>query len=290
MERLIPWESIPDYGSTTTTTYELDSMQQVLSGRQTENTVSPSAIINPDDEFFLTPPKTSRGVPTTPYSGVVFILAEIDSDHDGIVDQYERGTGFLVSPNVVVTCAHCVVATNKLNIVNVKIYPYTHQYERPDTTNNTYISPLSCTYSSDFVYYANRNERQQDYLDWAIITLQSSVEGANNFACSYNTSVLTSNLLIRVSGYPRLEEDDEDTKNYCYLTTTIGQVTEISTYMLSFDANMEGGNSGSPVYYNNTCYAICRGVYQLPGTPLYNEGVKITQELYNIICNRIVLS
>lgn len=104
-ERVIPWESIPDYSRTTTTTYELASMQQVLSGRQTENTVSPFAIINPDDEFFLTPPKTSRGVPTTPYSGVVFILAEIDSDHDGIVDKYERGTGFLVSPNVVVTCS-----------------------------------------------------------------------------------------------------------------------------------------------------------------------------------------
>ena len=137
---MIPWESISDYSRTTTTTYELASMQQVLSGRQTKNTVSPFAIINPDDEFFLTPPKTSRGVPTTPYSGVVFILAEIDSDHDGIVDDYERGTGFLVSPNVVVTCAHCVVATNKLNIVNVKIYPYTHQYERPDTTKHSSLS------------------------------------------------------------------------------------------------------------------------------------------------------
>ena len=274
-QRVIPAEEIFNYAATTTTTYELPSMASELArlSEMEAPQAQPTSIISPLD-FTLSPPfNYGRYQPRS--SGTMLLLLGIDEDGDGTTDRFERGTGFMVSPNVMVTAGHCIIWSNaNETVVEVRVYPFYHGSPRPDKIDEDFIYPLTWVTSTEY-------PESIEY-DWCIMTLQESIPNAFNFACSYNQNL--NNAYVNINGYPMLNNNEDD----CYQRNSAGYVQSVSDRMIFYNNNTLGGSSGSAVYlpnHSSVCVAIhTRGV---GNGVYYNSGVRITQDLYNYICNRI---
>lgn len=306
-ERIISPDEIFDYSATTTSTYELDSMAAYVA--QLEQVASPALIVDPDGSFERTSPKDSNGDPVVPYSGVVYLMIGIDWDDDGITDYYDanRGTGFMVGPDVMATAAHCVLGTGESNeypITSIRVYPLHHGYSEPaEAYPDVYefVYPERWTYSTAYTdAIANDDLATAFKYDWCIMKLQEPILGVYNFACVYNTSSLVGTT-IKLSGYPacpnvdceNCNDNDEETVctiNRGYQITSTGTVTYMDNQVLRYNCNSKGGHSGGPIYNASTyvCYAIHSGSNGVYGSSsAYNRGVVITEFIYNVIADYI---
>jgi len=300
----IPIDSVFDYASTTTTTYELAGMTSELPRLEAMNqmydsSVLPVSVVDPSKYFMNTAPQTIDG-PQPPFSGVVLILTGYDKNGDGI-KEWSRGTGFMVAPDVMVTAAHNVVkydANDQFLNTEVRVYPfYDAGSLHPLNTNVDYIYPARwrCYEYEPALKKNDYDTGDLDVLDydWCVMKLQESIENAYNFACS--TAITTiSNSRIAVSGYPKCVLMSCGNTTDCKHQETFGQystygtATAITPYRIEFNNNTKGGMSGGPVYdvYTTICYAINSYEYNDCSG---NGATIITPNIYNAIADYINL-
>lgn len=274
-QRVIPAEEIFNYAATTTTTYELPSMASELArlSEMEAPQAQPTSIISPLD-FTLSPPfNYGRYQPRS--SGTMLLLLGIDEDGDGTTDRFERGTGFMVSPNVMVTAGHCIIWSNaNETVVEVRVYPFYHGSPRPDKIDEDFIYPSTWVYSTQY--------RPGNVHDWCIVTLQESIPNAYFYPCStYNSNI--ENAYASVTSYPQLNGNEDD----CYQRESIGRILASQDGILVHNCNTDKGSSGAPISTRDIAFPyVCVGIH-VGDAVISNIGVRITETLYNYICNRI---
>ncbi len=284
-KRVIPWESIPDYSSSTSTTYELDAMAselprlaQMIAACQ-NTSASPFTVVDPDEPYIFTPPKTGN-VYNVPYSGVVYLMLGITLNNGSPYPNWSRATGFMVAPDVMVTAGHAFV-DEEYEITQVRVYPYHHSSMQPSVYYGDYIYPERWV-CADF---ADAMESGADDLldhDWCVVKLQEPLPDAFYFTCTYELLSYTTHPVF-ISGYPTCT-DPACTNNPCYnqdfyQVTSEGYATQVSPNLIRYTNNTYAGNSGSPVYFPSY---VCVGIHTMGGIP-YNTGTKITEDIYNVI-------
>ncbi|MBQ8497420.1 MAG: trypsin-like peptidase domain-containing protein [Clostridia bacterium] len=288
--RTIPIDSIPDYASMTTTTYELDSMAAELPrltaiNRAMESTVLPFSIVDKTKSFIHTPPTTD------PYSGVVLLLTWVDINGNNIAEdnEWKRGSGFMVAPDVMVTAAHHVVKykDGEYLDVEVRIYPYYDSDYQPSVNSTDFIYPKSwiCYDYIPAIEAANGNGGLVSALnyDWCVMKLQEELPNVYNYACSVNIQSSGTSLFI-VSGYSKCTScslSSSCNHQTYHQYSSSGTITRKTDYRVYFTNNTNGGVSGSPFYNAQTkvCYAI---VNSEVGTT-ENGGTLINENIYNAI-------
>ena len=282
-KRVIPWESIPDYSSTTSTTYELAAIASELPklaqmrAAQAGASVSPFSVIDPDGPYTLTPPRTGNTY-NVPYSGVVYLMLGITLSSGSQHHTFSRATGFMVAPDVIVTAGHAFV-DEEHEITEVRIYPYYHSSVQPSINYGYYIYPERwvCADYADTI-----GTSEADNHDWCVVKLQEPLPDAFYFPCTYELLSYTTHPVF-ISGYPSCTDVTCTIENCMnqdfHQVTSEGYATQVSPYLLRYDNNTYGGNSGSPVYLPSY---VCVGIHSKGGIT-YNQGVKITEDIYNVI-------
>ncbi len=257
-ETLISKETVASYSEIYSSTDKLLVEKNIIrevSEFATKPQVGTKSIIGLDARV-PTPPTSD------PYSGVMLLSMRVVSPEG---EEYvSQATGFLVAPNVLVSCAHSLVYTGTDRVIEMKVYANVHQ---ASLNGCDYVHPESWIYST--AYLDNPNDRKND---WVVIKLQENISGYY-FTCTPNrVSVGTS---CYISGYPGDHNYYQYTSEgylYCYSATDVAHYTNDTV----------GGMSGAPVYTDsNICFAI-----HTSGTAdgVTNSGCPITQGVYDSIC------
>lgn len=166
---------------------------------------------------------------SVPYYGIAYLSITME---DGT--SY-RGTGFMISPNTMLTAGHCLKKTST-KAKSVTVYPGRNGTSKPITAKMT-------KYYVDTKYTGSEVE-----WDYGIIVLDSNVGNTTGWFGLHGTSgssIGTTN--IKVTGYP------SDLAGY-YMWTCDGTVSNISTNRFKHTADTAGGESGSPTYFYNGSY------------------------------------
>jgi glutamyl endopeptidase len=193
-----------------------------------------------------------------PYSAIV----QIESDIGGC-------TGWLISPDTVVTAGHCVYDPNQH-----KWASYADVYPGRNGDNLPYGSAKAQTFYS----VTGWTEDGDTHYDYGAIKLDWDIGNATGWFGYRWQSGSLDGTRENISGYPGdktygTQWEDED------------QIRKTTPAKLYYANDTYGGQSGSPVYQAD--YAGCgvcsiaihtNGVY---GNSSYNRGTRITREVFN---------
>ncbi len=308
-ERVISFDEIFDYSAVTSNTYELSGMSSylqssaLLNEKQGNSTFS---IVDPTVNFERTSPIDSDGNPVSPYSGIVYLMMGYDITGDGVADwgTEDRGTGFMVAPDVMVTAAHCIVGDSlridsttgevidRYPMVEMRIFPFRHGYLNPSQVYDTdYIFPEKWSYVPAFREHWNANEINEAFkYDWCVVKLQKSIPGAYCFSCTYEAPTVNASVLA--SGYPNCDllscGNDRCRHDFGYQCTTTGNILSVTERIVYFSNNIRAGDSGGALYYPTT-YVCCGILTHGERNGAHNGGTRITPTIYNAICEYIQL-
>lgn len=239
----------------------VQSMKQLTETFFNENAQNSSRTILGDDDRYVSLPEVA------PYCSVAVLISRFDTDGDGVVDFTARGTGFLVSKNVLVTAAHCVVpkdmSTSKL--MELRIYF--------DVFSDS-LSGYSYEHPKKWAWTQNWHDSTTGWMyDYCVVELHNDISRPYYFNCVSSSNIATPQT-VYATGYP-------GDKQY-YQMTSRGQLTESAYNYCHFNNDIMPGMSGGPLYYGNSCFGII--TYS---SDTFNQGNLITPYLYNLICSKI---
>ncbi len=221
--------------------------------------VSPTTIIGEDNRFF-SPPISA------PYSSIAFLAASFDNNGDGYADVTSYGTGFLVSKNVLITAAHCMIPRDPSSstLIELKIFFDLNDY---NFSGHSFEHPRRWTWSTNW-----HNEEIAWQYDYCVVELHNNISRPYYFNCIQSSNASTPQN-IYASGYPG--------DHHFYQMTSYGQLTSTLYYSCNFNNDVVGGMSGGPLYGAN-----CIGIITYESRT-FNQGNLFTPDLYNLICSKI---
>lgn len=184
-----------------------------------------------------------------PYYGIAYLSITME---DG---KTYRGTGFMISPNTMLTAGHCLKEkTTKAK--SIEVYPGRNGNSKP-------VSGFVTKYYVDTKYTGSEAE-----WDYGIMVLNSNIGNTTGWFGLHGTtgsSLGTSS--VRVTGYPA------DKSGY-NMWTCAGTVSNITTNRFMHTADTYGGESGSPTYFYNGNYG-----YQAVG--IHTHGGNYSRRVTN---------
>ncbi len=222
---------------------------------------SSRTIINADTQSYVNPNNY-------PYSAVLMIRLGQDTNSDGRVDSWTRGTAFLEGHAVAATAGHNIWShTSSYGWVEeCRIYVR----QNSSSLGSTYYEPANWTVPTSFISNEDPN------YDWAMLLLTDNLGGSNGwFGKGKGSTVDLDGTLVIISGYPT-ESTHKNGKQYRDYNDIISDFDE---NRLSYLIDTEAGQSGSPIYDSNY---VAWGIHTLGGTS-YNYGVQISDWLYDML-------
>lgn len=198
-------------------------------------------------------------------------------------DESKHGTGFLVGPNLLFTCAHCVFDDKDPDktFQNWVCYP---AYDGPSE------APISSGW--DTIYYSSGYTSIFDSVsnqhDWCLCVLSEPLgdEMGNWLSCiSYSDNSNLDLMSIQAVGYPHVF--NEETNSYDFFGNTmyysLGNISNVNQYFFDSDAKTYRGMSGGPIMNmaNNQVVGIVKGDYEINPDKTY--AVRFTHDIINLI-------
>lgn len=195
-----------------------------------------------------------------------------------------RGTGFIISPHVVLTNGHVIYDLDEGGYAaridfspgqtqrfegNEPIRPYGTFSASSWQTNTRYIDALHNDPAVQFSY------------DYAALFFDRSFsrEGIGTYMpLVFN---IAASGIINLAGYPAAVQDEGNSRA---MWSSVGRVLDNSSRIVYYNADTSGGNSGSPVweYFPDIGVRRIIAIHAL-GTPSYNGGPRLIAENQSII-------
>ncbi len=177
---------------------------------------------------------------TYPYWNTGFLTIDFNSD-------YLRGSGFLISPYVVLTNAHNVYNGDFGGWFDeIEFSPAQYETVWPNAVKPFgTLSPVMAESNESFIFHENNNDRNQSIkFDYAALFFEKTFSEINTYVpleFNYIPSAVT------VIGYPGIVKD----ANTMGMWKADGTLISYDTHCLFYDAYTSGGSSGSPVLSYN---------------------------------------
>lgn len=217
--------------------------------------ILPNVIIGQDNRIMVDPN-------VYPYSAIVCLDYGIDTNNDGIIDDWRMGSGFVTSKNVVVTAGHCLYKTSGW-VEGMRVHYNQSGVHLNDTWSEPQSMSVSATYATGFDYR----------FDWGIIVLQDNIGYTTGWFGIGTTEGTLDNKMITAAGYPN------DRPYFQYIATDT--IYGCDEYTCCYRADVDNGQSGGPVYdINNTVWAIN---IKENNNLNFNRGARITKVLFDLI-------
>ena len=200
------------------------------------------------------------------------------------------GTGFVVGDHTIATAAQCVYRKESeydyfSTFTSISFYNEDGNFARSIYGKETHVPSeyIECAYASRHNY------------DYALITVSEDLSDYEHFDLGIvlNEALLTDQFEVHAAGCPSKIEDENGNvvtaANRMYICT--GELVETSDYLIHFDADVTGGQSGGPVFVTSE-YAIGSGEPVSMKTviginshvhinePLKNGATRMTPELF----------
>lgn len=225
-----------------------------LNNDNTNNSITPYAIYNAVSDVTAFPYRTTCRIKADVYGNVLV------------------GSGYIAGPKIVVTAAHCV-----MNIDDNDAF-FDDWVAYPGYKNGTSYNGVSSGWSK--VYYpSNWKSTHSPACDWCICILNSDIGNTTGWygSQSYGTNEEMNNVSVRLLGYP-LSVGNAERQYY-----TNGTISNTQDYYFDSSAKTVGGFSGGPFVRNSDNYVvgICHGYWN--NRPDISIGVRITQNMIDII-------
>lgn len=241
----------------------------------------PDAEVSPLSVIPGRPYSLVGNVNEAPYCKNTLIVCYWDLDNGTRVISF--GTGFMVGHRVMVTAGHCIWSSQYRSYpTQIRIFPRYDQYR---------ANPATILNETDFYYakawvlssrYAVTEGTPDKNYDWCYLTLFSpigkTITGTYGIATKNGT---IEDKEVILSGYPH------DSLNYpteiFHQYKSNGIMNSISDYRVSHNCSTRKGHSGSALSSVNY---VAWGIHTT-GAVTYNEGVRFTPALYELIINKI---
>lgn len=171
------------------------------------------------------------------------------------------GTGFIVNNHVIATAAHCVYNSDYTSKVVEDILVF-----NSNNSVSAHLTPVEIHIPCEYLTCRSNNDLQEaKKYDYALITVAQSLPATTythfNLSTCFDNVSLASNSL-KVTGFPQSVNNNlVNTKTSHSQYTGTGNLQDLTDYKLFYDTDTSGGNSGGPVYIeetinNNKCYTV----------------------------------
>ena len=255
------------FDSSATTNSIMDIMENISTE---DNTLSANDFTIEDESSDLAMPSNIIGsdnrqlVDDTslfPYSAICYVRIYFAGKSNP-----DRGTGFLIGPNTLLTAGHNLIyEANKALPEKIEIYPGGHENANGEITSPYEMIEVETCYIQK-EYYDNETRDN----DWGLCVLESNIGYQTSWL---DLSVVSNSMLgeeICVAGFPL------DLGRNMYRSA--GTITSIAEHRFYYNADTEGGNSGSPVYLNNN---VVIGIHTT-GNSTGNGATKVNLFIYTL--------
>ncbi len=198
------------------------------------------------------------------------------------------GAGFIVSDHIVATAAHCLYHRDIDNPANSHYITDARVTIYDESGKNSVKTLMPVSFHIPMLYFEKGENEFLNY-DYGFIYVEEDLSEYGRFdlgvpmdeCATYHTNVYN-------SGFPSDTDDgkfaDREYKRY----TGSGNVVEMTDYVVRYNADASGGNSGGPIYtestFNNQVYRTVIAIHSA-GDSERNQGVRVTTDLMHFYYN-----